>query len=263
MGSTLKIRMTSEMRKPKWLSSSHTRLSTGWASGLLLICLLLLTTHSSADGIVVDKIYHPYVIAFEKELEWRMVFQDQQTGVENDLQKHQFAFGWAMGDRWFGEVYIVGEKSENSSFEVEAYELEAKWQITEQGEYWADWGLLFELEKEAGQSSWEFATGILMEKEWGDWSGTANLMIKHEWGSAIKEETDSTLGLQARYRMSRSFEPALEFYSGENTNALGPVIMGNVNFGIGRKLHWETGLLFGLDDSSPDTTFRALLEYEF
>lgn len=55
----------------------------------------------------------------------------------------------------------------------------------------------------------------------------------------------------------------MEFYAGEDARALGPVIMGNVKFGIGRKLHWETGLLFGLNDASADTTFRALLEYEF
>jgi len=74
----------------------------------LLLCLLTFATHGRVEGVVVDKIYHPYVIAFEKELEWRMIYQDQQPGMADNFQMHQIAFGWA------------------------------------------DWGLLFELEKEAG-----------------------------------------------------------------------------------------------------------------
>ncbi len=251
------------MRKTHRLMNRCSCLITIWAPGLLFLYILLSPVLSRADGTVVDKIYHPYVVAFEKELEWRTIFQDQQAGVDDDFQKQQLAFGMALGDRWLGEIYLVGTKSENQGFDIEAFELEAKWQMTEQGEFWADWGLLFELEKSAGQNSWEFSTGILVEKEWGDWSGTANLKLSHEWGDIIKDETDTTIGLQARYRMSKQFEPALEFYGGEDTLAFGPALMGNVKIGIGRSLHWETGLLFGLDNSSPDTTLRALIEYEF
>lgn len=230
---------------------------------LLPLCFLSTPNHSMADGSVVDKIYHPYVDALEQEIEWRAIHQDDQPGAEDNLQLHRFGYGRAIGERWFGEVYLIGEKSDDTEFKIEAYELEAKWQLTEQGEYSADWGLLFELEKEAHESIWEFSTGILVEKEWGRWSSTANLVLTHEWGSDIEDEIESSAGVQVRYRLSRWLEPALEFYSGEDTQAIGPVLMGNINTGIRQNLHWETGIIFGIDEDSPNTTLRALIEYEF
>lgn len=230
---------------------------------LAIFASFLLAGFAHADGNAVDKIYHPYVDALEQEIEWRAIHQDDQPGQDDNLQLHRLSYGRAFGDRWFGEIYLTGEKSEDNSFELEAYELEAKWQVTEQGEYWADWGLLFELEKESDEDIWEFSTGILAEKEWGRWSGTANFIISQEWGSDIDDEIESTLGLQARYRLSRWLEPAVEFYSGQDTRALGPVLMGDVNAGIRRNLHWEIGMLFGLDENSANNTLRALIEYEF
>ena len=39
--------------------------------------------------------------------------------------------------------------------------------LTEQGQYSADWGLLFELEKDRILNNWELTTGLLFEKEFG------------------------------------------------------------------------------------------------
>ena len=216
-----------------------------------------------ADGNAVDKIYHPYVDALEQELEWRAIYQDDQPDQPDHRQLHRFSYGRAFGDRWFGEVYLTGDKAENDSFSLRAYEVEAKWQLTEQGEFWADWGILFELEKQARENIWEFSTGVLAEKEWGHWSSTANIIISQEWGSDIEDEIESSLGLQTRYRLSRWIEPAVELYVNEHTLALGPALMGNIQAGVRRSLHWEVGLLFGMNDKSANNTLRALIEYEF
>ena len=226
-------------------------------------CCLLPTAICYADGPIVDKIYHPYVDALEQEIEFRTIFQDKQPDQPNDVFLYQLAYGRSFGDKWFGEIYLIAEKSDQQNLSIEAYEVEAKWQLTEQGEFWADWGLLFELEKEEGQDIWEFATAILTEKEWRRWSGTANLYFIQEWGGDIDDKVETSLGLQARYRYSRLIEPAIEFYSGEDTNALGPVLMGNIITGNRRALHWETGVIFGLDRESPNQTLRFLVEYEF
>lgn len=236
-----------------------------WFPGIYFVLLAVFSPPelASADGVVIDKIYHPYVQLLEQELEWRAVSQDDQPGAGDGLQTHRFAYGRTLRDRWFGEVYLVGEKSDDDVFEVSGYELEATWQATERGEGWADWGLVFEFEKEANAAIWEFATGILVEKEFGKWSGTANLFIAQEWGSDIPDEVESRLGLQLRYRYSRRLEPAIEFYSGQDTRGLGPVLLGQINLGIKRQIKWETGVIYGLDDKSPNQTVRLLLELEF
>ena len=216
-----------------------------------------------ADGVVVDKIYHPYVQPLEREFEARAIWQDEQSGRPDNFQLYRFAYGQSFGERWFAEVYLVGERSATDSFSVEAFELEAQRQLTEQGEYWADWGVVFELEKERGADAWEFSTGLLAEKEWGRWSGTANLFLMHEWGADVADETETRLGLQARYRFSRALEPAIELYSGEDTRGIGPAALGQAALGGRRQLRWEAGVIFGLGSDSPNTTLRFLFEFEF
>ncbi len=229
----------------------------------------LLTTNclfcnlAQADGASIDKVYHPYVDAMEHELEYRVLAQDKQPGLYTSAQIHQLSLGTSFSDRWFGEAYIIGEKSRDGNFEIEAYELELKWQLTEQGEFFADWGLLFEYETETEVDIEEFSVALLTEKEWGRWSGTANLFLIQEWGGDIEDELESVLSLQARYRYSSFFEPGLEFYKGQTATGLGPVIQGDINTGIRKKLHWEAGYILGLDNDSPDQSLRFLLEFEF
>jgi len=229
----------------------------------VLIIALLLSTVSVADGIVIDKIYHPYVQETEQELEFRAVIQDQQQLSPDNNQLYRFAYGRSLNDRWFAEVYLTGDKSEAKEFDIRAVELELKWQLTEQGEYWADWGMLFELAKVIDKNIYELASGVIVEKELGQWSHTANLIIEQEWGNDIADEIESTLTMQSRYRRSQQFEPSIELYIGQNTLAMGPVIMGQLSWGLREKIKWESGAIFGLDEKSPNLSFRLLLEYEF
>ena len=85
----------------------------------------------------------------------------------------------------------------------------------------------------------------------------------NEWGSDIKSELETRLNLQARYRYLQAFEPAIEFYSSQDTRGLGPAFMGQVKLGNKQRLRWEVGAIFGLDSTSPNRTLRFLLEFEF
>lgn len=230
---------------------------------LVILVATMLPRCVAADGVVIDKIYHPYVQPLEREIEGRLTWQDRQVNRPDDLRLYRLAYGQSIGERWFAEIYLVGEGSATDDLSIEAYEFEALRQLTEQGEYWADWGTVFELEKERGVDAWEFSVGLLAEKEWGRWSGTANLFLMHEWGGDVKDETETRLGLQARYRYSRFFEPAIELYSGEDTRGIGPAIIGQVPLNGRRQARWEAGLILGLGSESPDTTLRLLFEFEF
>jgi hypothetical protein len=221
----------------------------------LAVLLTALPLASYADGVAVDKVYHPYVQALEREVEWRMISADGE-------QKHRIGYGESISGRLFAEAYLIGEQNDSNDLKAEAIEFELKWQLSEQGEYDVDWGLITELEYEYNEDAWEVATGLILEKQWGRWVGTANGWLIYEH-SDLSSEFETALALQSRYRYSRYLEPAIEFYAGQNTRSLGPVLMGDWRFGTGKNLHWEAGVVFGLDHNSPDNTWRFLTEYEF
>jgi hypothetical protein len=232
-------------------------------AGIVIVTLLAAPVTGLADGFGIDKVYHPYVNPLEREIEFRaLVLNDSNDSIDG-IQSYRLGFARAFGERVRGEFYLIGADEPGGNLSLEAYELEIKWQLTEQGEYFVDWGLLFELEAERDQEIFEYRTSLLLEKELGQWTGALNLSAIYEWGDDIRNEWESQLAAQLRYRYSRSFEPAVELYSGEFVKGLGPVALGNIRFGKGRKLRWEFGIIFGLDSESPDQTYRAMLEFEF
>lgn len=228
-----------------------------------LAALLMMIGEVNADGRVVDKVYHPYVDALETELEYRLLAQDERPGGQNLAQVQQLSLGRSIGSRVFAEVYLVAAEHRVDGYALEAWETEVKWQLTEQGEYAVDWGLLLEYEDELRDDGHELSLGLLAEKELGHYSATANFFVVNEWGEDVVDETETTLALQIRRRIHPAFEPGVEFYAGEDYRGLGPVLQGSIRTGIARSLHWEFGAILGLDHPSPDNTWRVLLEYEF
>lgn len=229
----------------------------------LLASLSFLLSYIStvhADGVVVDKVYHPYVLPNEREVEWRL-FSHKES--ENNKLAQRFAYGQSVTDSIMLEFYLVGERDINDDFSLTSYELEARWMLTEQGEYWADWGLLFEIEKEQRQKNWEVTSGVLVEKEFGRTSLTFNAFIIYEWGDTIVSEFETEFRLQYRYRYLEQLQPAIELYSGENYLGIGPAFMGIQRFDGQKQLKWEVGFITGIDSQSKGHVLRLAIEYEF
>jgi hypothetical protein len=224
----------------------------------------VLTALSHADGSSIDKVYHPYVEPLEWELEWRMIQENESPATgQRRRQLHRVGLGKAVAETLFIEAYLIGEQASDTEFKLEAFELEALWQLSEQGEFFVDYGVLFELERDDRDDIWEYSTALLLEKEWGRFSTTANIAVGYEWGSDIDDEWESAVSLQARYRYSPRLEPALEVYLGSETTAMGPVLMGVERLGVQKALRWQLGVIFGMERETPDYTLRAVLEFEF
>lgn len=227
---------------------------------VLFTLILLMSPVAQSDGFSVDKVYHPYVLPLEREVEWR--FTSRKNDVGNVLTQ-RFAFGHSVSEFVTVEAYIVAARDENDNFGLEAYEIETRWMITEQGQYWADWGALFELEKRHGEDIWEFSSGLLMEKEFGRTSLTTNLFVSYEWGKNISDQIETELRLQYRYRWQPWLQPAIELYSGDDFIGLGPGFLGVHRYQGQKQLKWELGFIAGLNGDSKDHSLRFALEYEF
>lgn len=223
-----------------------------------LFLLIFIPFNANAN---VDKLYHPYVEYDTYEFETRIIsLLDNE--FSSDFSIYRFGFGKDVSERLFLELYLIGAQDSSSKVEIEAYEIEALYQMTEQGEYWIDVGLLFELENEAESNKWETSTGLLLEKEFGRWSGTFNLKAQYLFEDDTRHEWSANSALPFRYRYKALFEPGIEIFSSKDSFAIGPVFLGDIRLSKS-KIHWEVGLLKEAKANGSDNILRALFEYEF
>ena len=222
----------------------------------VFFCALFISVNAVAG---VDKVYDPYVDQGEWEVESRAVhkFDDE------DEHKIRLGLGYGINSFWFVEGYVIGEKKSGEEFDIADVEIESKFQLTEQGQYWLDAGLLIELEKEISEGVWEFKAGPIFRKQIRNWDITTNFLVEKKFGPDNTEHEVELLGAaQLKYRYSPSLEPAIEYYGDEATHAIGPVLLGKTRWG-GTPVKWELGALAGLNDDTPDFILRWLLEWEF
>ncbi|WP_232771124.1 hypothetical protein [Colwellia sp. 75C3] len=247
--------------RQRFLIDTDISLISSVLCSVLVFSNIVFSNIALADGIVVDKVYHPYVLPNEREVEWRMLAQ-RENGVSNDLAQ-RFAYGQSVADNLMLEFYLIGERDSNDNFTLSAYEIEARWMMTEQGQYWADWGMLFEVEKEHQENNWEVTSGVIMEKEFGRTSLTLNAFLIYEWGDTIDDEMETEFRLQYRFRHLEQFQPAIEVYSGENYLGIGPAFMGVQRFSGQKQLKWEAAFITGVNSESQGHILRLAIEYEF
>ncbi|MDP5144497.1 hypothetical protein [Rheinheimera baltica] len=230
----------------------------------LTVLLSLLTSATVlADGRVVDKVYHPYVQPLEREFEYRALYQRQTDHPNNNAMAQKLGYGFSIADNMAVSLYLLAERVMPDDYTVSSYEAELRWMLTEQGQYSWDWGLLFELEHHQQTDNNEFTTGLLVEKEFENTSVTVNTFLVYEWGASIKNELETELRLQYRYRYLPALQPSIEVYAGEGYKGAGPGFMGVHKFSPTRQLKWEAAVVFALDNDTIDRTVRFALKYEF
>lgn len=228
---------------------------------LALILLAVGGGWSSGSLAELNRVYHPYVEQNERELEYGAVWRDV---TDDNIMLQRAGLGYAWAEHWFGEIYLLTESITHDNQQYRGYEAEIKWQLSEQGEYWADWGLLFETASADDIHRREVALGLLMEKELtSNWVGTVNLFAEYEFGNDIEDEFETAARAQFRYRYSPVLEPALEFYLDDQDWAAGPVLTGVQKISAKTQLRWELGYLFGLNQDTPDNNIRLGIEFEF
>ena len=215
------------------------------------------------DGVSIDRIYDPYVQQTEKELEFRALIHNDSDPMQDDNQRFKLGYGQSLSDSWFTEIYAVGHRKSDQSLQLDAYEIEFKWQLTEQGEYDNDWGLMFELERETVENAWEQSTTLIMLHQWRRWVGTLNASLSYQWGTTIDNEFSTAMAAQLHYRYKPSLEPGLELHLSADTTAIGPSLAGKLRLGGRKQLFWSTALLAGFNHTTPDISLNFNLEYEF
>jgi hypothetical protein len=225
---------------------------------LLMIGLAAQATSATA---ATTGVYHPYLNEREREVEYGLIHRD--LGGDR-VVLHRASVGYAWSDRISTELYLLSDSPSSEGARARAYELEVKWQLTEQGEYSSDWGILFEAELGKDTDEHELAVGVLWEKELlHRWVAAANAMLEYEFGNAVDDEFETGFRAQLRYLHAPTLEPAVELYLDDEDYAIGPALLGAVRIGAGRQVRWELGVQFGIGHKTPDASLRTNIEIEF
>lgn len=246
------------------------------AVGILLAGLSVLSV-TARDAEAGFKVYAPYVEYRELELEYRPSRTVDDDDDKEDEQKHLLGIGYGVTPWWFTEVYSewAREAGSNQDTKFEAVEWENRFQITNPGEYWLDFGLQLEYEHtDSGDSPDEIALSLLFAKELGKFEATYNLIFAHEIGDDASSDVELADSFQLKYRLNRLFEPAIEIFGefgsledtpsfDEQEHYVGPVTTGVLPLGVfGLKFKYNVGYLFGVSDTAADGVIKAILEFE-
>lgn len=252
---------------PKLFNNGTAKAATVAASAVLALAM------SVHDAHATKRIYAPYVEKGEMEFEVLGSHYHDDKGSKNGGAKVKTAVGYGLTDYWFTEVYYEMEKGggHDDSFRGTAVEWANRFQLTQQGEYWADMGayLAYEQSLDSGNSN-KLEAKLLLAKDTGKFTHLLNLNLDKEIGNYASPRTEAGFAYGTHYRYSPYFMPGVEWYSklgeighmksfDEQSHQFGPAAYGHIGdtpFG------YNVGYLFGVSDAAVDGEAKVILEYE-
>lgn len=227
----------------------------------------LVAANASADDY---KVYRPQVTKGEFAAEANINYSFDHRKEMDNYFSQVLGFEYGVTNYWQTELSGEFEKETGSHDKLTNLKWENIFVPFAHGENWMDVGLYVEFEKGMEDDSPNNLEGkLLLEKEFGKFDNTANLIVSHEFGPNHSTDTEGGLAFQTTYRYSRMFQPGIEYYANfgdlnhtaafnDQDHKIGPVVEGKIG-----NVNYNTGVLFGLSEGAQDTTVKLNLEYEF
>lgn len=240
----------------------------------VLLALAGATLISITSARADHKVYSPYVEQGIFELETRGHRTVDPSPEKNNQQTNLVELGYGVNSWWHTGFYGVMSKEPQSHFEYGG-RWENIFQLTEQGKYWADFGVYLEYERNAPTQPGEIETKLLIQKnDVGPFVAIANIIFNREIGHGAGKGLGFEYALGGYYPWRRDIQFGIEAFGAPGRligfdslsaqqHQLGPVISGKFNIpGIPGALLYNVGYLFGVTPGTPKGTAKAILEYE-
>jgi hypothetical protein len=204
---------------------------------------------------------------------------DKPSSGLNHKQSYTTELGYGVTPWWMVSVEAEFGADSDQQVRYQATSLENMFQLTPQGEYWADLGLFVEYSQSARRgdpNTIEF--GPVAQKETAGLFDanalhTVNLFLEKEVGHNHGDDLAFSYRAQSRLLLNPLFQPGVEIYGeigaidkpGKFTgqeHRFGPMFAGLYNLAPYGKIKYELGYLFGVTPATENGTVRWLLEYE-
>jgi hypothetical protein len=250
--------------------------------GMMVAVALCAPATAFADYHVVS----PYEIDLgELEIEHNGSASFDHLPANSGAQSYTLELGTGLTTWWHSEIEMGFDRDPgfNQSTYVQQLVTENTFQLTEPGEYFADFGFYFEygqsLPSGRNAQANEITFGPVIAKDVGRWTHTVNLFLTRQLGpDQTTQGMDFSYAWQSRYNIWQPLSPAIEIYGdtgvvgsvprlSQQQLLVGPVGVGSINLsqlGLGQagQLKYELGWLFGATQASANGTLRWRLEVE-
>lgn len=234
------------------------------ALALLTAALAWNTAARASDDFIV---YSPYVTEGQSEVEFRAHQQFDGDTALNGERAYVISVAHAFTDWWHPEIYLGGyEREPGGPNQLQGYEFENIFQLTDQGRYWADLGFIasYEYNTQPGVPGvLEF--GPLFEKHDGRIMQRLNFIWEKEVGAGASRMYAFRATYATSYSITPGIAPGLEAYyrPADDSRQLGPALYGEITSARGNEFEYSFAYLLGLNRGAPDRVLAVRLEYEF
>jgi hypothetical protein len=250
--------------------------SAGLGAGVVSLALLAGLVAIPQIAAAKYSIHSPHVERGETAaaIEVKSWYNVPHHGKINGTREYKVSVEHAFTSFWKSELEGKFERKSDDGAGYGKVEWSNTFQLTPQGQYWADFGLRAKAEFSTKSGSpYELEFGPLIQKTFGRTVATVNLFAERELGSNASDDTECSYAAQVRYRLSPFFEPAVDAFgspgnfegfapSREQSHQIGPGFYGETRLGDG-KFKYSALVLRGITaPGSPEWTFVAQLEYE-
>ena len=116
--------------------------------------------------------------------------------------------------------------------------------------------------------------GPMFQAEWGKIQGNLNIFIQKHIRATETFDTELRYQMQIKYRNSEQLEWGAQAFgnvgqwdrwsaTSKQEFKVGPALFGKIKTGTKEAIKWNSALLVGTTNATPNTTLRIQTEYEF
>ncbi len=251
----------------------HWAISNGSMRIGIVAGLLSASTAAPVYAEPNDYMRTPVVEYGEREIDFKSGQQYNRDGRSESA--NSIGFGFTPTSWWFTELYTKYAKPPGETNGFDAWEWENRVQLTETGQYPVDTGFLLEIERPKNRDEgYQFTYGPMFQSEWGKIQGNFNVFLQKNIKAAESLEAELHYQVQLKYRDSEKLEWGTQAFgnlgrwdhwnaASERELKIGPALFGKVRLGIKKAVTWNTAILVGTTNATPNYTLRLQAEYEF